>query len=64
MNNSELPVLQANNPQALIKYIKWASTVAKQVSSPNSIAANITSKQTPIDTGAIPVAQEEDSDVW
>ncbi|MDF2593685.1 MAG: von Willebrand factor type [Clostridia bacterium] len=64
MNNSELPVLQANNPQALIKYIKWASTVAKQVSSPNSNAASITSKQTPIDTAAIPVASDEDSDVW
>lgn len=66
MNNNELPVLQANNPQALIRYIKWASTIAKQVSSPNSNAAHITSqsKQTPIDTGAIPVASEEDSDVW
>ena len=33
--NSEL-VLDANNPQALIAMIKWASTVAKQVSSPVS----------------------------
>lgn len=33
--NPEL-VLEANNPQALVAMIKWASTVAKQVSSPVS----------------------------
>jgi uncharacterized protein YegL len=33
--NREL-VLEANNPQALVSMIKWASTVAKQVSSPAS----------------------------
>jgi uncharacterized protein YegL len=33
--NSEL-VLDANNPQALVSMIKWASTVAKQVSMPAS----------------------------
>jgi uncharacterized protein YegL len=33
--NREL-VLDANNPQALVSMIKWASTVAKQVSSPVS----------------------------
>lgn len=33
--NSEL-VLQANNPQALIKMIKWASTAASLVSAPAS----------------------------
>lgn len=33
--NQEL-VLDANNPQALVAMIKWASTVAKQVSAPAS----------------------------
>ena len=33
--NSEL-VLQANNPQALVKMIKWASTAASLVSAPAS----------------------------
>lgn len=64
MNNNELPVLQANNPQALIKYIKWASTVAKQVSSPNSNIIATASKSSPIDPAAIPVVADEDSDVW
>ncbi|WP_069998112.1 vWA domain-containing protein [Cellulosilyticum sp. I15G10I2] len=64
INNQELPVLQANNPQVLIKYIKWASTVAKQVSSPSSHAAGTVSIQTPIDIEAIPVAADDDSDVW
>jgi uncharacterized protein YegL len=36
--NSEL-VLQANNPQALVKMIKWASTAASAVSAPASRAA-------------------------
>jgi len=32
-------VLQANNPQALVKMIKWASTAASQVSAPASLAS-------------------------
>ena len=32
-------VLQANNPQALVNMIKWASTAASQVSAPASLAA-------------------------
>ncbi len=64
INNNEIPVLQANNPEALVKYIKWASTVAKQVSSPNSHVLTATSKASPIDLEAIPVIGEEDSDVW
>ncbi|MDF2595284.1 MAG: von Willebrand factor type [Clostridia bacterium] len=64
MNNNELPVLQANNPEVLTKYIKWASTIAKQVSSPASNVISVSSKQTIIDTQTIPVASDEDSDVW
>lgn len=64
ISNNELPVLQANNPEVLTKYIKWASTIAKQVSSPTSNVIGVSSKQTIIDTQAIPVAADEDSDVW
>ncbi|MDU1413382.1 MAG: VWA domain-containing protein [Clostridium sp.] len=59
--NREL-VLQANNPQVLVKMIKWASTVAKQVSAPSSNPAVSTAAV--IDTNNIPVASEEDGDVW
>ena len=38
--NREL-VLQANNPQALVKMIKWASTAASMVSAPASIAKDL-----------------------
>jgi uncharacterized protein YegL len=33
-------ILQANNPQALVKMIKWASTAASQVSAPSSRPAD------------------------
>jgi len=37
INNPEVPVLQANNPEALKKYIRWVSTVVlKTTSSPPS----------------------------
>jgi uncharacterized protein YegL len=39
-DNSEL-VLQANNPEALIRMIKWASTAASAVSAPASRPAEI-----------------------
>jgi uncharacterized protein YegL len=64
ISNNELPVLQANNPEVLTKYIKWASTIAKQVSSPTSNVISVSSKQTIIDTQTIPIASDEDSDVW
>lgn len=38
-NNREL-VLQANNPTALVKMIKWASTTASMVSAPSSKPMN------------------------
>lgn len=64
VNNKELPVLQANNPQALIKYIKWASTVAKQVSTPNSKPKEENTSLSAIDINTIPVVSNEDSDIW
>ena len=44
--NREL-VLQANNPQALVKMIKWASTAASLVSAPASRPKNPLDTQTP-----------------
>jgi uncharacterized protein YegL len=41
IGHSELKPLQANNPEALVKYIKWVSTaVLKSASAPASQAAN------------------------
>lgn len=33
IDNENIPVLQANNPESLVEYINWASTVAVQASS-------------------------------
>lgn len=64
VNNPEMPVLKANNPQALVKYIKWASTVTKQVSMPHSKAMNETSKNNIVDIQTIPTTSEDEVDVW
>ena len=64
VNNKEIPVLQANNPQALIKYIKWASTVAKQVSTPNSQVLQENTSLCAVDVNTIPVLSNEDTDIW
>ena len=64
VNNPELPVLEANNPEALVKYIKWASTVAKQVSAPFSKStADGGSIITNVDAATIPTVSDDD-DVW
>lgn len=44
-------VLKANNPQALVKLIKWASTVASEVSSPVSRVEKVMKNEnsTPVD---------------
>lgn len=44
--NREL-VLQANNPTALVKMIKWASTAASMVSAPSSKPINSGSASAP-----------------
>lgn len=49
--NREL-VLQANNPQALVKMIKWASTVASYVSAPASRGKDLDTVADPIGTNA------------
>ena len=55
--NSEL-VLRANNPEQLVKFIKWASTLVKSASMP-TVGDNLPV----VDTSTIPVATNND-DVW
>ena len=66
VDQPEMPVLEANNPGALMKYIKWASTVTKQVSSPHSqIAKNASATSMPIDLATLPTVTTDDAlDVW
>ena len=52
--NREL-VLQANNPTALVKMIKWASTTASMVSAPSSKPMNSVPAATPEDDPFAPV---------
>lgn len=70
--NSEM-VLDANNPQALVALIKWASTVAKQVSTPASrrVVSEEPSSQgqpAPVQTGPVTVdiniPDDFGDDVW
>jgi len=62
IGNSEIKPLQANNPETLARYIKWASTaVVKDVSSP---ASQVTGQGTAtVQIGQIPTATT-DVDVW
>lgn len=64
--NPEMPVLKANNPETLVKYIKWASTVTKQVSMPHSraVTGEVSKANTVVDIQTIPIASEDDVDVW
>lgn len=62
IGNSEIKPLQANNPEALARYIKWASTaVVKDVSAPPSQPRGQGSGNVQI--GQIPAAST-DADVW
>jgi uncharacterized protein YegL len=56
--NKEL-VLEAKNPQLLVKFIKWASTVVKNVSAPA-----VSNTDGPIDTATIPLAAADDDEIW
>jgi len=58
--NREL-VLEAKNPQLLIRFIKWASTVVKTVSSPKADSGNIF---TGVDVNTIPSLSDDDDDIW
>lgn len=60
IGNNEIKPLQANNPEALVKYIKWVSTVVlKSASSP----ASQTSTDAPKSNVAIPVPAASDKDI-
>lgn len=66
IGHPEIKVLEANNPESLVKYIKWASTaVLKSASSPASQSQE--SQQTTCNV-PIPIAPDTDisnvSDVW
>lgn len=70
--NREL-VLQANNPEALVKMIKWASTAASQVSAPASRVqdtphadgSSVTNAPLILDMNNIPDPDDIDAgDVW
>lgn len=50
--NREL-VLQANNPETLVKCIKWASTAASLVSAPASRPKDVVADDAPVLPGAV-----------
>ena len=56
--NKEL-VLEAKNPQLLVKFIKWASTVVKNVSAPRT-----GDTLSGVDVSAIPVVSADDDEIW
>jgi uncharacterized protein YegL len=67
VGNAEIPILQANNPQDLVKYIKWASAVvSKSVIAPPSKPTGDGSVGDPL-SGPVPPPpppESEDEDVW
>jgi hypothetical protein len=54
-------VLEAKNPHLLIQFIKWASTVVKNVSAPS---VGDTAGGSAIDVNSIPTASVDDDDIW
>ncbi len=57
--NKEL-VLEAKNPQMLVKFIKWASTVVKTVSAPKASSDGTADT---VDVNTIPTTSDDD-DIW
>lgn len=69
IGNSEIKPCQANNPEALVQYIKWASTAAIQAASaPNVQNAGAQNSPTPTPVlpavPAPPVVGGQSPDVW
>jgi uncharacterized protein YegL len=66
MDNPELKPLQANNPEALVRHIKWASTaVLKSASSPNSqVEAAPAGANVPIPQPPANVSPSDPGAVW
>ena len=62
----ELKPLQANNPEALVKYIKWVSTaVLKSASAPASQSKDVTSAGMNVPIPAVPdTGPSSADDVW
>jgi hypothetical protein len=69
VNNPEIPVLEANNPQMLVKYIKWVSAqVSQSVVAPPSKSAEQVASDSPVLATASPPpsanATGDDDLVW
>ncbi len=68
IGHSEIKPLQANNPEALVRHIKWVSTaVLKSASSPASQTKDSPSPGANVPIPAAPVAADtgtEPTDVW
>ena len=68
IGHSELKPLEANNPEALVRHIKWVSTaVLKSASSPASQTKDSPSPSVNVPIPAAPVADDtgvEPTDVW
>lgn len=66
IGNSEIPVLEARNPQDLVRYIRWASTaVIQAVSSPTSRRAENGTSSLNVQLGSIPESDDQGcGDVW
>jgi uncharacterized protein YegL len=66
IGNPELKPLQANNPEALVKYIKWASTAV--LKSTSALASQISGAATPGTNVPVPVLPRSGlstaDDVW
>jgi len=57
--NKEL-VLEAKNPQMLVNFIKWASTVVKTVSQPRAADNDMSA----VDVNTIPQISVDDDEIW
>lgn len=67
IGHPEIQPLSANNPESLVKYIKWASTaVLKSASSPASqvVQEKTSSMNVPIPTPVVDASLDSADDVW
>jgi uncharacterized protein YegL len=65
IGNSEVPVLEANNAETLVNYIRWASTaVLRAASSPASQSRSLASGGGAVPIPAPPLAGTPVTDVW
>lgn len=66
VGTNEIPVLRANNPEALVRYIRWVSTaVLKSASQPPSQAAGVTAPGLHVPIPAAPdLGPGTADDVW